>query len=159
MMSLQTIGQETILKTQDPENGSLVYQGRFGFDDLRQEPAFSWFAQGAASYQPDKGSVEMLRRLLPGHKLVVFLGTWCEDSQIMIPRLYKTLQLAGYPLDSLEMIGANRAKETLGDEGRRYGLEKVPTVIVLKDGRERGRIVELVHRSIEQDLAAILRPD
>jgi hypothetical protein len=141
----------------DAGNGSVVFKGEFGFKELMTEPTFSWMQRGSAAYKPDSTAVTYLAKHMPGYQMVVLLGTWCEDSQNLIPKLYKTLVSAEYPMSSLKMYGLDRAKEAKYVEAKLYKASKVPTIVLYKDHAEIGRIVESVSKSIEIDLAQIIR--
>ena len=89
--------------------------------------------------------------------MVVFLGTWCDDSHELIPKLEKVLQLIQYPQSSLTMFGVDRAKTTTTHDEKQYKITLVPTIIVFDKDREIGRITESVQKSIEADLEAMLK--
>jgi thiol-disulfide isomerase/thioredoxin len=154
IMSLNTSGQN-YQASKDAENGSVVMKGPISMADLANETSFGWFKQNAA-YTPDATAIATLKTRLGGYDMVVVMGTWCEDSQNLVPKLNTVLQLAGYPLDSVRMFGVDRSKDALNGEKAKYAIEKVPTIILYKDGQEAGRITETVQKSIEADLAAIV---
>lgn len=154
-MSLETFAQNTFQTSKDQENGSVVLKGPISFDDLSKEPNFTWFQQSGA-YKADEQQVSFLNKDLASYQIVVVMGTWCEDSQNLIPKLYSVLQRSAYPMDRLSIFGVDRTKDALKGEKARYGIEKVPTIIVYKDDKEVGRIVEVVKKSIEADLADIV---
>lgn len=160
MMFITTsaVAQSDFLKSTDKENGAVVLQGAITVNDLKNEPSFSWL-KSADSYTPDAAAVSLLRDKLQDRQLVVFLGTWCEDSQNIIPRLLKTLSLAGYPADRIKIYGVDRNKQAKNKEKEEYTIDKVPTIIVYKDNAEQGRIVELPKKSVEKDLAEIVQAD
>ena len=87
---------------------------------------------------------------------MVLIGTWCEDSQNLIPKLYTTLLKADYDVGSVKIIGVDRMKEAKERMEKPYSIEKVPTIIVYKNEKEVGRIIEVVKQSIETDLADII---
>jgi len=155
-LSVKSFAQTDYDTSVDKENGAIVYQGQFTFDDLSREPTFSWFRSGTDAYQPDPGQVAKLAAPLKDYRLVVLLGTWCDDSQNLVPKLYKTLQEANYPLASVTLIGVNRAKETKSRDQKVYDLQRVPTIIIYKAEKEIGRIVETAERTIEKDMAVLI---
>jgi len=57
------------------------------------------------------------------------------------------------------MFGVDRDKQAKYVEHKIYKIKDVPTVIVFKDHLEIGRITETVKKSVEADLANIIRPD
>lgn len=145
----------------DPENGELVFKGTFTFADMSTEPNFSWLPRNMDSYKPSADALQTLHTLLPGHKLLVFMGTWCSDSHEMVPALYKTLQSLNYRYENLYIVGMDRSKTSYGAAVQLVSAYKamfLPTIVVLDDNnQEVGRITETVQKSVEQDLADILK--
>jgi hypothetical protein len=69
------------------------------------------------------------------------------------------LTLAGIDLHAVEMYGVNRDKEALNIETKLYSIAHVPTIIVMHQFREVGRITESASSSIEENLLSIIAPD
>ncbi len=157
LMSLTTNAQKAYTTSKDEETGSPVFKGPITFADLRAEPAFTWLKRGEASYNPDSAAIDFLRTELPAYRLVAVMGTWCDDSHNLIPRLSRVLDAARFPQQNLKMIGVDRSKQVDAPESKIYDVKRVPTIIIYKENKEVGRIVETVHKSIEQDLEKILR--
>ncbi len=111
---------------------------------------------GRNEYMADKDAVRILSNKLKEYSLIVFLGTWCGDSHELIPKLEKVLMMAGYPQQLLTLYAVDRTKETKDGANKKFDITNVPTIIVMKDGKEKGRITETVQRSIEEDLVAII---
>jgi hypothetical protein len=156
-VSLSAGAQKSYTVSKDPENGSQVYKGRISFADLSAEPGFTWFAKGEAEYKPDSTAIGYLRATLPKYTIVTVMGTWCEDSQNLVPKLAKTLRVAQYPMEKFLLYGADRSKQTAGVEAQTYKIQLVPTIIVFRGNEEVGRITETVKRNIETDLAQIVQ--
>lgn len=101
----------------------------------------------------DVEAAKKLALVPPGATVRIVLGTWCGDSRREVPRLWKALDVAGDVPFSVEIIGVdpdmNAATFTLG-------VRWVPTVMVLRDGEEVGRIVESAPTVIEKDLLSLL---
>jgi len=146
-------------KSTDPENGHTVYKGQFTFEDLKANPGFGWLERGAADYRPDSATVVYLKKHLPDYELVVLMGTWCEDSHNLVPKLYKTMTAAGYPMDRYRLYGLDRGKEAKYIEHKLYRVDRVPTFILVRKHEEIGRITENVNKSIEKDLAKLIEAD
>lgn len=157
LVSIPSFAQFGYDVSTDKENGMKVFKGDFTFGDLKNEKTFTWFTTGAASYKPDSAAMTTLKKHLNRFEIVVLMGTWCDDSHNLVPKLYKVMQQTGYPEDKCKIYGLDRAKEAKGMEHRIYQVTKVPTVIVFQDHIEIGRIVETVKKSIEEDLAKIIR--
>lgn len=155
MMSLNSFAQSYEV-SKDTDNGSVILKGEITIADMKNEPSFTWLNTNGA-YTPDSVATEYLKEHLKDHTLVVVMGTWCEDSQNLVPKLYTTLIQSLFPMSQLTIYGVDRTKDALHGEKARFNIEKVPTIIVYKDGKEKGRIIELVAKSIEEDLAVIIR--
>ena len=145
--------------SKDEKNGELVYKGLISFDDLNKESTFIWLKSGYDGYKPEEKTVNYLRDHLKDYTIVVFLGTWCEDSQYLIPKFEKILRIIDYPQSRLSMYGVDRAKASKNGEHKTYNITLVPTIILFKGGKETGRITETAQKSIEADLAAIIEAD
>jgi hypothetical protein len=85
------------------------------------------------------------------------MGTWCEDSHNIIPKFYSLTDAAGFPQDRITLIGVDRNKKTLGHLSEALNVDKVPTIMVMKNGKELGRIIEYgTSGMFDKDLAEIL---
>lgn len=120
---------------------------------LERSPA--WQAVVAA-YQPDPESVDKLRGLAREVRIEVYFGSWCADSEAHVSAFFKVLDLADTPLLQAAYIGVPEAKDKREPYGRDRKIGKLPTFVVLVDGREAGRIVETPEKSVEADLVKIL---
>jgi thiol-disulfide isomerase/thioredoxin len=156
IMSTYSFSQEVYDVSKDEKTGFLVYKGPLTFRDLTFEDNFKPWMKETRHYKPDTTAMKYLKANLNKFKLVVFLGTWCDDSHNMIPKLYNVLQAAGYPMGQLMMYGVDREKKTKDDVQLLYGIKNVPTVIVYSSNKEVGRITELVKKSVEKDLQGII---
>ena len=143
----------------DKKTGAVVIKGECTFDDLLRQPSFNWLSRGSISYRPDTAKLSFLKKNIKNYELVVFMGTWCDDTWAILPKLYKILQLTGYPMSSYTMYGVDRAKATKFVEHKLYKIENVPTIIVLREHQELGRITETLKKNVETDLAQIIDDD
>jgi len=159
MMSMNAMAQKTYKVSKDSTDGGLIFNGTITFNDLENEPSFIWLKNGKMEYRPDEKNLKLLQFYLPQYTMVVFLGTWCDDSHNLIPKLEKVLEYCRYPKTKLTMYGVDRDKTNIGGEYKKYGITNVPTIILFKDNTEVGRITETVKTSIEADLSAIIQQD
>lgn len=157
MISLNLLAQKKYAISEDVKNGSVVFKGPVTFNDLDTEPSFTWLKTGVEEYKPDNRKLKYLRSHLKEYSIIIFLGTWCSDSHDMIPKLLKILKQVDYPLSGVEMYGVERDKATRNEENKRYQITLLPTIILMKDDKEVGRITETVKRSVEADLVKIIR--
>ncbi len=149
---------QTYITAKD-DDGGLIYNGPITFADLNKESSFTWLKSDEKAYQPNEQTQLYLNAYLKNYKLVVFMGTWCDDSHYLIPKLEKVLVMAGYPMEHLTMFGVDRAKETTNSDQKKYNITLVPTIILFKNDAEVGRITESVNKSVEDDIAAIIVKD
>lgn len=130
-------------------------------DQFLKAPYADWYVKEHDEYAVDQKAISELRKdKINSYNIIVFMGTWCEDSHRDFPRLMRILDELKYPENKLTIIALNRKKESPnGDEGL-FNIQKVPTIIVQKYGKEIGRIVEMPKSGyIERDLAEILKKD
>ncbi len=130
-------------------------------DQFVKEPYSEWYTKEFNEYALDQKAIgELKKNKINSHNLIVFIGTWCEDSHRDFPRLMKILEEVNFPESRLTIIAVNRKKESpTGDESK-YNVQKVPTIIVEKYGKEIGRIIEMPTTGyIERDLVEILKKD
>lgn len=149
----------TYTTTKDPDDGTLIFNGPVAFKDLDNEKTFTWLKEGREGYRPNEEQITYLCQHLSEYTMVVFLGTWCEDSHELVPKLEKVLQSINYPADKLTMYGTDRAKKTKGGIQKNYHINLVPTIILFSNGKEAGRITESVKKDIETDLVSIIQKD
>lgn len=119
-----------------------TYKGIISREVLLSDTSFKWYAANQANYAPNSSAVEELKKNADSIELLVFMGTWCEDSQFIIPKLFALLDSAGFPQDHVTLIGVDRSKKTLSHLCEALNVVNVPTIIALKDGKELGRVVE-----------------
>jgi rhodanese-related sulfurtransferase/thiol-disulfide isomerase/thioredoxin len=131
-----------------------ILQGKITKEDLYRElPVFKEKAEG---YSPKTEIVEKIRKLNRKTSVILFLGTWCKDSISEAPKFLKTYDLAANPNFSLEIYAVNRKKKDGLGMAERFRLERVPTMIFLRDGKEISRIVEYPKKSMEEDFLRIV---
>lgn len=109
------------------------------------------------NYEPNSEAVSQIKANDKETRVTLAFGTWCPDSKNYIPRLLKALSVAGNARIQLKLIGIdNQFREPVASV-QPLQITNVPTVIVERDGREIGRIVETpTAKTMEEDLAAVL---
>jgi thiol-disulfide isomerase/thioredoxin len=106
-------------------------------------------------HEPDAGVVEALRHA-PAATIEILFATWCGDSYDHVPPLLSALREAANPDLHVELIGLGRDKMEPEGRGVLRRVERVPTIVVLREGEEIGRIVETPESSADRDVARIL---
>ena len=102
----------------------------------------AWYDPSQASYKPDAAVLSALLAAKGKVQFVIFGGTWCEDTQNILPKFFKLQEQAGIDDNSISFYGVDRTKKTLGNINDAFKITNVPTIIVMKDGKEIGRVVE-----------------
>jgi len=126
----------------DPNNGEKVLKGLLSRADIENDTAFKWFKDNMKFGQADAAAVAAFKQHAQDIQLVVFGGTWCEDTQNLLPVFYRLIDKSGFPDSSITLIGVDRPKTTLYDLHKAFNVTKAPTFIVMKDGKEVGRVEE-----------------
>ena len=126
----------------DPNNGEKVLKGLLSRADIENDTAFKWFKDNMKYGQADPTAIAAFKQHAQDIQLVVFGGTWCEDTQNLLPVFYRLIDKSGFPDSSITLIGVDRPKTTLYDLHKAFNVTKAPTFIVMKDGKEVGRVEE-----------------
>lgn len=110
---------------------------------VQNDTAFGkWYNSSMSYYTPDTATLAAFEKAKKGIQFVVFGGTWCEDTQFVLPKFFKLQEKSGVPDNAVTFFGVNRAKKSLAAIADAFGIVNVPTIIVMKDGKEAGRVVE-----------------
>ena len=136
------------------QSGNLV--GIAHKENFLQEPFNEWFNFNYDEYKTDEATIQKLKPLFKKVTIKAFMGTWCGDSKEQTPVFYKVLDEAGFEYSNLEMITVNRSKQTPDNLQEGFNVERVPTFIFFKNGKEIGRFVEFPRETIEADFLKII---
>lgn len=123
-------------------DGTKILKGFVSKQQLAGDTSFAWYAQNRQGYTPYPAALQSFKTAKDSIYILAFGGTWCSDTKFLLPKFYALAEAAGLAENRITLLGVDRAKTTV------YGLEKafnvthVPTFIVLKDGKEIGRVVE-----------------
>ena len=146
------------VETADNSKMLLGYQTK---SQLLKEPYSEWYAKEHDEYSVDQNAIAELKKAkFKTYSITLVMGTWCEDSHREVPRFFKILEAADHPEGKLKIIAVNRKKEAPSGEEGVFNIQKVPTIIVQKYGKEIGRIIESPKSGyLERDLVEILKKD
>ena len=129
--------------SQDPKHPEVkVVRGFINKYQIQNDTAFQWFRPNQAGYKADTATLNAFERAKGKYQFVVFGGTWCEDTQFLLPKFFKLQEQTGFPDEGITLFGVNREKTSLGNIAKAFNVTNVPTFIVMKDGKEIGRVVE-----------------
>lgn len=134
------------------------YKGIISQEILLSDTSFKWYAENLKGYTPNANAIAGLKKNADSIQLLVFMGTWCEDSHSIIPKFYSLLEAAAFSKDKVTLIGVNREKKTFSHLTEALNVINVPTIIVMKQGKELGRVVEYGKYGLfDMELAEILK--
>lgn len=138
--------------TQQNKMGNIL----IGKTDFQTVLALPEFTQISNPYSFNDDAIRQLSNKLYDYSIVCFIGTWCEDSHVLIPIFFEVLQKCHYPIDKVLLYAVDRDKKTTNGAEAPYNITFVPTIIILKDEMEKGRIVEQPQLSLEEDLLKLI---
>lgn len=162
-LTMQQFNAQKVVVNREVEttNDGKMLLGNQLKEQFLKEPYSEWYTKEFNEYALDQKAVgELRKKNITSYNLIVFIGTWCEDSHRDFPRLMKILEEVKYPDSRLTIIAVNRKKESPTGDEVKYNVSKVPTIIVEKYGKEIGRIIEMPTTGyVERDLVEILKKD
>src|SRR4051812_33885339 len=97
----------------DTKTGSKVLKGLLTRADIENDPSFKLFKENMKLGQTDATAISTFEKNGSKFQMVVFAGTWCDDSQNLLPVFYRLVDKSGYGDSSITLIGVNRSKTTL----------------------------------------------
>ena len=116
----------------------------------------AWFDKEYDFYRINEERLAKIKPLLKDKRVVLIMGTWCEDSQREVPGMMKILNQAGYNTAEMEIIAIDEDKRTKEGLEKAYNLAYIPALIFFEGEKEMNRIVEFPMSSLEQDILDIL---
>lgn len=142
IMKLQAQAQYEI--SQDTKHPEIkVLRGIVNKYLVQNDTAFSqWYKYNQSIYGPDTATLNVFEKSRGKIQFILFGGTWCEDTQFVLPRFFRLQEMSGVPDSAISFFAVNRQKKSLGNITDAFGITNVPTIIVMKDGKEVGRVVE-----------------
>ena len=134
--------------------GKEILVGKTTRQSLRQNPYAEWFEKNYEAYHPGKQITARLKPLINQYDFEIYMGTWCGDSRRHVPVFFKVIDQSGYHKKPVIYTVPRKYKSY--KPAQKKNIIRVPTFIVLKNGREIGRIIEYPMESIEKDLLKII---
>lgn len=134
-----------------------ILVGFISKQQITEDTVFAWYRQNLKYARPNKEYVEIIKPKAYDFQLILFTGTWCHDSQQIIPKYFALLEAAEFPEHKMTIIACDRLKNAPANIHRPLNVSMVPTLIVMKDGKEVGRIVEYgTSGLVDKELAEII---
>jgi len=110
------------------------------------------------NYRVDESFLDTLKAKIGDDlKIDVYLGTWCSDSLNNVPKFIKIIEAVGADNFPVNYYNVNRKPSS---DVKYYvedlKVERVPTFIFYRDGKEIGRIVENPKNTLIEDFLEII---
>lgn len=122
---------------------------------LHQAPFNNWFDLFYNDYKVDEVVINQLKPHMKDVKIKIFIGTWCGDSKVHTPPLFKILDALQFDEKNIELITLDRKKSTPENDQQGFDIQRVPTFILFRNNKEIGRFVEFPRETIEADFLKI----
>ena len=133
-----------------------VLVGDITREDLLKQPHDFWYDAQYRSYTPSKEALDVIKKNIQEYDIEIFMGTWCADSQKEVPALFKLLELSDFDVATIRMKGVELDRSLPGGLEAHYAIQRVPTFIFYRNGKEVNRFVEFPRESLEEDIAKIV---
>ncbi|MES2003614.1 MAG: thioredoxin family protein [Bacteroidota bacterium] len=151
----QKTGKASYVIISDTE--TKVLKGTLSRALIENDTAFAWFKENMRYGSADAFAVEQFKQKSAAFSVLIFAGTWCHDSQNLLPKFYRLVDKSGFPETKVTLIGVDRPKTAPNDLHLKWNIVSVPTFIILKNGKEAGRVVEYGKTgNMERELAEIV---
>ena len=138
-------------------SGQKYIKGFISKQKLKTDPSYAWYHRQTEEYTPEATVVEAFKGAKDSVRILAFSGLWCDDTKFIIPRFYAITDAAGMDSSRIVMLGVDRDKKTIEKMAETFDVTLVPTLIVLKNGKEVGRVVEYGKTGeFDKELAAIM---
>ncbi len=127
----------------DPKHPEVkIFKGMLNKYLLENESTFNWMRNSKIGYKPDTATIGAFARAKSKVQFVVFGGTWCEDTQSILPKFFSLLEKSTVPDNTITLFGVNRDKKCISAITEAFNIKNVPTIIIMQDGVEKGRVIE-----------------
>ena len=152
ILPVMVISQQLNRKMTDPKLNKEILYGYCDRSGLETGEIGKLFDEYYQIYQPDQATISQLKPKKEGMEILIVLGTWCSDSQEQVPKFFKILDKIRFSKKNVQLICVDSDKKAGDVDLVNFNIQKVPTFIIYKQGREIGRIVETPYASLEKDL-------
>lgn len=137
--------------------GTKIIRGFTSQKEIATDSSFKWYQQNRQGFTPEKNAVEAFGKYKDSIHIMAFGGTWCGDTQSLFPKFFSLTDAAGFSQDRVTVIGVDRSKKTVHHLTEAFNVTRVPTFIIMKNGKEIGRVVEYgKYGMIDKELGEIL---
>ena len=150
------VKKEANVDNEDIEYVDLI--GKFKRVELETHPYIKdSFNLNYTNYKVDEEVLKKIKPLLKRDiSIKVIMGTWCEDSRLLVPQFFKVIDKLRFNKRKIELIGLDNEKKSPDNYHEIYEILNVPTFIFYRKEKEINRIVEITIETLEKDIFSIL---
>jgi thiol-disulfide isomerase/thioredoxin len=134
---------------------AIIIEGSISKDNLFKHPRMPWAAKNYQAYKLDSLNLQKISTATDSISFLIFAGTWCSDTQRELPAFLKVLDALKFGSNHYQIWMLDIKKQSSFINTKLLDIQYVPTFIVLKNGKEIGRIIEKPKQSLELDLLEI----
>jgi thioredoxin family protein len=125
-------------------------------EQFLKEPFRQWFENEKEAYHPDAEIIKSLKKEnINSTKIFILIGTWDTNSQKELPKIIKVLEEIKFPDSRLEIIAVNDKYQSPSSEEVIFNIQKIPTIIVRRYGKDLGRVTLSETDNVENALLDI----
>lgn len=103
-----------------------------------------------------QAQLNRLKKIEQPIEIKVYFGQWCHDSQREVPRLVRLFDQLNQDNFKVWYYGVDVKKSDPLGLAKADNLRRTPTVIIYRDGKELGRILEVPRVDWASDIAGML---
>ena len=137
-------------------SGEIILLGEINLANLQTSSLTPWFNEEFDRLNINFQEAKDLKPFTKGLNILVFMGTWCEDSHRELPPFFKMLLAMNFNQENLKMFAMSEEKRTPSNFEQGFEINNIPTIIFLKNGKEINRFVELPIETLESDIQKII---
>jgi len=135
--------QQYVVLADAAKDSAKMLVGIIDKNDLIGDTSFKWYAESQRIYpSPDTAIVNAFRNNKDKIYFLFFGGTWCEDTRFILPKFYKVQEVSGFPENRITVFALDREKNGTGNIAHAMNIISTPTIVVMKNGKELGRLIE-----------------
>ncbi len=140
------------------DGNTKILNGIISKQVLETDTAFAWYVENKKYGQTNAEAISIFSKQKEKFSLLVFGGTWCEDTHNLLPKFYKLIEKSGYPESSITLVAVDREKKSISPLVNAYNIKNVPTFIIVQQGKEIARVVEYgTMNDLEKELGQLVK--
>lgn len=133
------------------QNSDTILVGKKDIHSIKNTSNYEWLNVGIKNYKSDKIVLEKLKKInWTEYSVVAVCGSWCEDTQHLLPQFINVSEQI--KLQNINYYFVDREKKSPENAKENFKIDKIPTFIIYKNGKELGRIIETVPEAVEKVL-------